>query len=63
MTKRPFTLAAIALLSLIAVLQLGRVILGWEVTLEGVRIPLWASAVAAVVAAGLALMMWLESRK
>jgi hypothetical protein len=61
--KRPFTLIAIVLLSLIAILQLLRFILGWEVTVHGVSIPVWASGIAFVVAAGLAVMVWLESRK
>jgi len=36
--KKPFTVIAIVLLSLIALLQLLRFILGWEVTVHGVSI-------------------------
>jgi hypothetical protein len=61
--KKPFTVIAVGLLSLIAVLQLLRFILGWEVTLNGLSIPVWASAIACVVAGGLAAMLWLEARK
>jgi hypothetical protein len=61
--KKPFTVIAIALLSLIAILQLLRFILGWEVTVHGVSVPVWASGIAFVVAAGLAAMVWLETRK
>jgi hypothetical protein len=61
--KKPFTLIAVGLLSLIAVLQLLRFILGWEVTVNGVGIPLWASGIAFVVAGGLAVTVWLEARK
>ena len=60
--KKPFTLIASVLLSLIAILQLLRFILGWEVTVHGVSVPVWASGIAFVVAAGLAVMVWLETR-
>jgi hypothetical protein len=59
--KKPFTVIAIVLLSLIALLQLLRFILGWEVTVHGVSVPVWASGIAFVVAAGLAVMVWLET--
>ena len=61
--KKPFTVIAIVLLSLIALLQLLRYILGWEVTVHGVSVPVWASGIAFVVAAGLAVMVRLEMRK
>jgi len=61
--KKPFTVIAIVLLSLIALLQLLRFILGWEVTVHGVSVPVWASGIAFVVAAGLAVMVSLEMRK
>ncbi len=61
--KKPFTVIAIVLLSLIALLQLLRFILGWEVTVHGVSVPVWASGIAFVVAAGLAVMVWLEMHK
>lgn len=62
MTK-PFTLVAVVLFALIAVLQLLRFSFGWEVTVSGVNIPVWVSGVAFVVVGGLAVMVWLESRK
>jgi hypothetical protein len=40
-----------------------RFILGWEVTVHGMSVPVWASGIAFVVAAGLAVMVWLEMRK
>ena len=61
--NKPFTLIAVGLLSLLAVLQLLRFVLGWEVTINGVRIPVWASGIAFVVAAGLAVTVWLEARR
>ena len=59
MTK-PFTLIAVVLLSLIALLQLLRFTLGWEVMVNGISIPVWASLIAFLVAAGLAVMVWRE---
>jgi hypothetical protein len=60
---KPFTLLAIVLLTLIAILQLVRFVLGWDVSVNGVAIPTWVSGVAFVVAGGLAAMLWWESRK
>jgi hypothetical protein len=61
--KRPFTIIAVVLFSLIALLQLLRFSLGWEITVNGVSVPVWASGVAFVIAAGLAVMVWRETRK
>jgi uncharacterized membrane protein HdeD (DUF308 family) len=61
--RKPFTIIAIGLFSLIAALQLLRFILGWEVTVNGLSIPVWVSGIAFVVAGGLAVMVWLEARK
>jgi hypothetical protein len=59
--KKPFTTITVGLFALIALVQLLRLLLGWEVTVNGVHIPLWASAIAVVVAAGLAAMLWREN--
>lgn len=61
--KKPFTGVAIALLSLISLIQLLRVAMGWEVTVGGLAIPLWASVIAFIVTGGLAIMLWIEARK
>ena len=60
--NKPFTLVAVAVLSLVSLLQLLRLLLGWEMTIDGIAIPLWASGLAFVVAAGLAAMVWRERR-
>ena len=59
--KKPFTITTVALFSLIALLQLLRFTLGWEVTVNGVTIPVWISGIAFVIAAGLAVMTWRET--
>jgi hypothetical protein len=58
---KPFTTAAIVIFSLVALLQLVRVALGWEVTVNGFLIPFWASVIACVIAATLAFMLWRET--
>jgi hypothetical protein len=55
---KPFTTTAVVLFALIALMQLLRFILGWEVTVNGVIVPIWASLIAFVIAAGLAVMLW-----
>jgi hypothetical protein len=60
---KPFTTIAIALIGLFALVQLGRFLLGWEVIVNGVAVPLWASAVAAAVVGVIAVMAWRETRR
>jgi len=59
---KPFTTIAVFVFSLVALLQLLRILLGWEVVVNGTVIPSWASGVAFVVAATLAVMLWREAR-
>ena len=59
---KPFTTVAVVVFALVALVQLVRVVLGWDVSINGVHIPLWASLVASVVAAGLAVMVSREAR-
>jgi hypothetical protein len=60
--NKPFTTVAVAVFSLISLLQLLRVLLGWVVTVNGMTIPVWVSGIAFVIAAGLAAMIWHENR-
>ena len=60
--NKPFTLVAVVVFSLVSLLQLLRLLLGWDITINGITIPLWASGVVFVVAAGLAAMVWRERR-
>ena len=62
MTK-PFTTLAVVLFLLIALLQLLRFVFGWEVTINAITVPVWVSGIACVIAAGLAVMVWRETRK
>ena len=60
---KPVSTIAAVLLALVAVVQLIRFILGWEIIVNGLMIPVWLSAVAFVVAGGLAIMLWREARR
>ena len=61
--RKPFTTAALVLLSLIALMQAVRLVSGWEVVVNGLQVPLWPSGLVALVAGGLAAMAWRESRR
>jgi hypothetical protein len=57
---KPFTSIAIVVFLLVAVLQLLRVVLGWDVTIGGVLVPSWASVIVCLAAATLAFKVWRE---
>ena len=57
-----FTTIAVVIFSLMAVLHVLRLFFGWEAVINGMIIPMWASAVGVLIAGGLALMLWRESR-
>ena len=60
---KPFSVIAVVVFVLVALAQLLRLVLGWPVVVNGINIPLWASAIACLVAAGLAVMVWREVRR
>jgi hypothetical protein len=53
----------IIFLTLVSIAQFLRLVLQVEVVAGGVRIPLWASAVACVVTGGLAILLWREGHR
>jgi hypothetical protein len=59
---KPFTVISIIVFSLVSLLQLTRMILGWDVSINGVSIPVWVSGIAFVASGGLAVMLWRENR-
>ncbi len=59
---KPFTTIAIVIFSLVAVLHVLRLIFGWQAVINGLVIPMWASVVGLIIAGGLAIMLWRESR-
>ena len=60
---RPVSRFASLLLGFIAVAQLTRFLLGWTLTVNGVDVPTWASAIAALVLGATAALLWRESRR
>jgi hypothetical protein len=58
---KPFTTLTVFFLALVAVLQFFRFVFAWPITIEGTVVPVWASGIAAFVAAGLTAMLWKES--
>jgi hypothetical protein len=59
---KPFTAATLVILALVAIVHVLRLLLGWSVTINGTDIPMWVSAVAFVITAGLAVGLWRETR-
>jgi hypothetical protein len=59
---KPFTTATLVILALVAIVHVLRLLLGWSVTINGTDIPMWVSAVAFVITAGLAVGLWRETR-
>ena len=61
--NKPFATMASVLLLAVALAHVLRLALGWQVTIGDAFIPMWVSGVAAVIAAGIAAMLWREARK
>jgi hypothetical protein len=59
--NKPFTVAAVVIFAIVAVMHLLRVLLGWDATIAGTAIPMWVSVVALVIAGGLAIGLWREN--
>lgn len=62
-SMKPFTKLAIFIFTLIALLHVFRIMFKWEVMISGVVIPMWASVLGLIIAGGLSLMLWKESRE
>lgn len=60
---KPFTTIAVILLALLALVHLFRFVRGLDIIVNGHAVPLWVSAVVAIVAGFLSLMIWRESKR
>ncbi len=59
--KPVMTVAAIVF-TLVAIVHVHRLLFGWEVVVDGLVMPMWTSLAGAVIAATLAVLLWLECR-
>jgi hypothetical protein len=57
---KPFTTVAVGIFSLICLVHIARLVFGLDVTVGGWAVPLWVSVPGAIVAGGLAFMLWKE---
>jgi hypothetical protein len=56
MDAKSYSRVAAIIFAVIALLQLVRALSGWDITVNGADVPLWASWLAAVVAGALAIV-------
>jgi hypothetical protein len=59
---KPFTMIAMVFLGLIAFGHLVRVILGWEIVVNAIVIPLWPSVLVFLFFGWLAVGLWREAK-
>ena len=59
---KPGTLLTTVVLAVVAVAHIARLVLGVQVTIAGVVVPMWVSIVGTIASAGLALALWHEHR-
>ena len=60
---RRYELVSGAFFSLLALVQLTRVVLGWPVQVAAVTVPVWASVLASLVAGSFAVWAFRSSRQ
>jgi len=60
---KPFTVIAIVVFALVSLLHLLRYVLGWEVVVNAVAIPMWVSVLGLVIPGVLAFMLWREMKQ
>jgi len=60
--NKPYTTIAVVFLEALALLQLIRFLLAWPVSVNGLVIPVWISAVAFVILTTLSVLVWRERR-
>ena len=54
---------ATPLFSVLAIFQAVRFFAAWPVTINGFSVPLWVSAIAAIVFAGIAALFWRDNSR
>lgn len=59
---KPFSSLAVAIFTIVALVQLSRVVLGFDIVVNGFLVPAWASVVVCAIAATMAVMVSREAR-
>ena len=59
--NKPFTIAAVVIFAIVALMHLLRLVLGWNATIASTEMPMWVSVAALVIAGGLAVGLWREN--
>ena len=59
--NKPFTIAAVIIFAMVAVVHLLRFVLGWNANIAGTEIPMWVSVAGLVIAGGLSIGLWREN--
>ncbi len=59
---KPFTAIASVLFAIIALVHLLRFIQAWPVSINGILVPVWASAITFVLSLALSIMLWRERK-
>ena len=59
---KPFTRIATIVLAVICLVHIARLIMGWDVKVNNLDIPLWVSIIGAVVTGLLSVMLWRENK-
>ena len=59
----PAVFLTILFLGLVAVGHLARLAMQVELLVDGLRLPMWPSAIAVILSVGLAIWLWLEQRQ
>jgi hypothetical protein len=60
---KPFTTVAVVVFSLITVVHLLRLFFHWQVTINGVIVPIWVSIPGFIITGVLAIMLLREAKK
>ena len=59
--NKPFTIAAVVIFAIVALMHVLRLVLGWDATIADTEIPKWVSIAGLVIAGGLAIGLWREN--
>ncbi len=63
MIWKPFSTIAVFVFVLVALLHILRLFFGWEVIINGAKVPTWVSLLSVVIAGLLAFGVWRESQQ